>query len=663
MSALSQLENLPYTFSPSQMRWGHHSKLTYFLKKYNIKGEDVLGFLRGKMTPEIEQIHPGMLLHVGGLWLLPCVRFGDVMKNGKENEMKSTKQSIELFQAGIQHTKQTVVPSLLSELLISLAFAYFHIGNSHESQTELLNSLKHNPDAHTEKLILQLMSCLPSYCSSEWLPLLTKYSSTGGCDLVRQIWSSPKCQQIIQNKYNIEGMLHDPLSRTIIRSAVIDEELYVQFQNIVIGHVIDFLTKTNKVDLLKLFDELTTVAIQSAITGWISGDLSDNFIEFETIAKTLSNSGLQTTAVIELTKCLVSCNDHIGDVLSKLDTDFKNDENIKLMSQYFHYNLDSEIQINSKHISVEVEIDDHILQSFYDKNPYPVWSAVGSLGLQKYDTCYDFLSKYLPRSLVGKLNSVNNETILVAGCGSGHQVALSLEQYANSNVTGVDLSKVNLCYAAKRMRQLQYNSNRYSLIHGDINNLTDSTYDVIECCGVLHHCKDEVATLKNLTNCLRIGGVMFLGVYAMHSTEPVRGAIEYLRNKYNFSEGYHPTINEIRIIRNDIQSLPRSSKIRQALMSQQSYYSTPAFRDMVFHPRASYHSIDSLKSLVEKISNLSLLAFQFDTTTSDISNRLAYSNISPSDEEMINWDTWKKIEGKAMSQNLPWHHIILQRVK
>ncbi|KAJ9469788.1 hypothetical protein DIPPA_60681 [Diplonema papillatum] len=316
-------------------------------------------------------------------------------------------------------------------------------------------------------------------------------------------------------------------------------------------------------------------------------------------------------------------------------------------------------------------ISSSLIESFYDENPYPIWSNAGTYGMGVYNSYDQYLKEYLPRSQHGLLNVlVKQERILLAGCGSGHQMALALAQYKNSHVTGMDLSKTNLQYAHWRMRELFPTSSRWSLCQGDLTQVTAETalcasgqFDVIECCGVLHHCDDPTTALKALVSALRPGGILLLGVYSAVGTERVRECIRWIHQKFNMHDAYHPTLSDIRKIRDEIEKLPTSSTVKQVLCGQLSFYSTSAFRDMLFHPCAHYFSLSELKELVD-MCGLGVLSFSFDSIQDDIRTRLEYSSLSSSDCEMCSWDVWKKVERRGgIRQSLPWHNILLQKPK
>eukprot|EP01061_Rhynchopus_euleeides_P009769 TRINITY_DN19041_c0_g1_i1.p1 TRINITY_DN19041_c0_g1~~TRINITY_DN19041_c0_g1_i1.p1 ORF type:complete len:698 (+),score=102.60 TRINITY_DN19041_c0_g1_i1:258-2096(+) len=315
-------------------------------------------------------------------------------------------------------------------------------------------------------------------------------------------------------------------------------------------------------------------------------------------------------------------------------------------------------------------VDDTVLEEFYDSNVYPVWVNLGTANLPVFASYLEYLKCYLPPSVGSRCKwAESDERILVAGCGSGHQLALVLSQYsATKHVKGIDLSRANLAFAEERLGTcFARHKSRYSLEHDDLTSHVScdvrpaefEAYDVIECCGVLHHCKDPEAALTALMRRLKPGGVLHLGVYSAAGTEPVRECIRFLQGKLGLHEGFCPTREKIQEIREFVDSLPSSNPAKGVLRSQLSYYAAAPFRDMLFHPRAHYFTLRELRSLTESVG-LELLSLTFDSNASDVAARFKYMSVAQ-DEEMRSWDAWQKVESAGIMQALPWHNLLLRK--
>ena len=292
--------------------------------------------------------------------------------------------------------------------------------------------------------------------------------------------------------------------------------------------------------------------------------------------------------------------------------------------------------------------------------------STGTAGLPVFTSYLAYLRRYLPLKASASLSWPEaDEKLLVAGCGSGHQVALALAQYTSTAlVKGIDLSGVNLAYAQGRLTATTPATQRWTLAQEDLTDVVPTAseeyerYDVVECCGVLHHCKEPGTALKALVRRMKKGGVMQLGVYSAGGTERVRECISFLQEKYHLHDSAGVSAERIREVREAVDALPSSNPARQVLQSQLSYYAAAPFRDMLCHPRAHYFSLEELRVLT-KAAGLRLLAMTFDSCGADIAARLAYSGKTQQDEVMASWDTWRHVEGQINTQSLPWHNMLL----
>ena len=157
----------------------------------------------------------------------------------------------------------------------------------------------------------------------------------------------------------------------------------------------------------------------------------------------------------------------------------------------------------------------------YEENPYPRWTRVAAR------------PPLDPNAWIGRSLSVDKSNmpplpkapeILVAGCGTGREpieIALTLPR---SRITAVDLSLASLSYATRKARALEIDTIEFA--QADILELAGlgRRFDMIVCCGVLHHMEDPVSGLKSLAACLRPDGVMQLALYSLRARDFVAAA-------------------------------------------------------------------------------------------------------------------------------------------
>ena len=81
-------------------------------------------------------------------------------------------------------------------------------------------------------------------------------------------------------------------------------------------------------------------------------------------------------------------------------------------------------------------------------------------------------------------------------------------------ILAIDLSLASLAYALRKTEEFSLKSIRY--MQADILNLRklDQKFDLIECAGVLHHMENPMVGWKILTECLKPGGLMMIGLYS-----------------------------------------------------------------------------------------------------------------------------------------------------
>ena len=110
--------------------------------------------------------------------------------------------------------------------------------------------------------------------------------------------------------------------------------------------------------------------------------------------------------------------------------------------------------------------------------------------------------------------SVRAPEILIAGCGTGQHSIGTACRFKDSTVLAVDLSLSSLAYAKRKTQELTIRNIEY--MQADILDLgqLNKQFDIIESSGVLHHMDNPMAGWKILTDCLKPGGLMKIGLYS-----------------------------------------------------------------------------------------------------------------------------------------------------
>lgn len=139
--------------------------------------------------------------------------------------------------------------------------------------------------------------------------------------------------------------------------------------------------------------------------------------------------------------------------------------------------------------------------------------------------------------------------ILVAGCGSSLAAVLAV-QNPEARVVGVDLSDANL--AATRTLVEKHGLQNLTLHRMPLERVSElgQEYDLVNCCGVLHHTPDPDVGLRALRSVLRTDGRMCIMVYAKYGRLGV-----YMMQDYARRLGIGLSPNEIGALRLVLQTM------------------------------------------------------------------------------------------------------------
>jgi len=226
--------------------------------------------------------------------------------------------------------------------------------------------------------------------------------------------------------------------------------------------------------------------------------------------------------------------------------------------------------------------------------------------------------------------SREGESVLIAGCGSGHQVAVTLKMFDASRVVAVDLSAAALAYADRRLRRaVAEDMHKVSLAVADITLLSlrhlgplapPAGFDLVCCGGVLHHTPDPTATLKNLARLTAPGGVIQLATYSKINTQSWQPAAKSLVAELVGGVSSPPRDAAVRALRKAIASIKddqgKHVAVANALTSAPEFYSTAGVRDLVFHPLETSFALPEVGEMATS-AGLDLVGVFFPTLDAD----------------------------------------------
>ena len=336
---------------------------------------------------------------------------------------------------------------------------------------------------------------------------------------------------------------------------------------------------------------------------------------------------------------VLSCYEPLGKLFnfSKSITNFKS-SNIEFNDLVRVQVLEPKIEENIKNqIETLGSFKDNVsreVKSHYEDNPYPRWNYAEICSPVK------FLNQVINNDLQNNILELNSSKkdyeLLIAGCGTGSQV-VNASRYGGANITAIDLSKTSIGYAKRKYNDLGLKNVKF--FQADILELENlnKKFDVIECCGVLHHMENPLEGLKTLLNILEPGGFIKIGLYS----ELARRFVTETRKYINIKK-YTDSSEDMRQCREDIinnchENNLSSDSIRK-LFSTYCFWNLSGTRDLMFHKHEIRYTIDQIKTILEKF-DLEFLGFVLQKDIKD-----AYFKSYEEDKNLIDLNCWSAFE-------------------
>ena len=278
-------------------------------------------------------------------------------------------------------------------------------------------------------------------------------------------------------------------------------------------------------------------------------------------------------------------------------------------------------------------IDDAISQAVqgqYEQNPYPRWIDYGDFPAETMEIV---MRRLYPEFDQTQLELSSAPDILIAGCGTGKHAVGTAQRFANSHVTAVDLSRASLAYAIRKSREYGYNNIEY--FQADILKLGELNrqFDIVESAGVLHHMRDPMAGWRVITDLLKPGGLMKIGLYSAKAREDITAMRQEIKDK-----GYGDSPEEIRRFRHELMQNPQMRE-QYGFSNSNDFYSLSECRDLLFHRQEHCFTIPKLKACLQELG-LRFIGFE----TSEFAYIKTYMERFPEDKARVNLENWEKLE-------------------
>lgn len=272
------------------------------------------------------------------------------------------------------------------------------------------------------------------------------------------------------------------------------------------------------------------------------------------------------------------------------------------------------------------------VQRQYEENPYPRWERVPA-SLATAFPLPRALRELFPHVDPVRLQVPERPDILIAGCGTGYQAAITALRSPGARVLAVDLSRPSLAYAQRRARELGLAHVRFAQADLLALGALPDRFDFIECTGVLHHLREPLAGGRALVALLKPGGVMRLALYSERARAGVVAARALIARA-----GLESSRDAIRAARQLVLAEPDSSPAR-AVARGHDFYSASGARDLLLHVQEHRYTAAQLGAFLDALG-LELLGFEF----ADPGVLAAYRQRFPEDPAATSLANWDRLE-------------------
>ena len=357
------------------------------------------------------------------------------------------------------------------------------------------------------------------------------------------------------------------------------------------------------------------------------------------------------------------------------------------------------------------------VRDFYNATVYPKWHEAEVFGIRSAPSIAERLRRQFRHFRWPHGEDAHQQSMLIAGCGSGHQVAQALLSYDHVSITAIDLSPLSLAFAHHKLhtRWPEETARRVRFCVADVLALTTARLPPVElvcCIGMLHHVPrvDVPRALENLAGALLEGGVLQLGTYstlgigawwpgmrrllhrlaptivdvagtllrqpAPHELRELRAALLAIGAQYgahrdtHSSSGLGPHSSGL-----GPHSLVLDEAERQAcehVLSAPEFYTATGCRDLLLHPCECSFTLLELQSLLEG-AGLELVGMWFQSLEADRKARAAYAqsaqygviggSLAPADAPDLQADLarWHRLEEEDPSLFGRMHVLYAQK--
>ena len=187
-----------------------------------------------------------------------------------------------------------------------------------------------------------------------------------------------------------------------------------------------------------------------------------------------------------------------------------------------------------------------------------------------------------------------------------------------------------MAYAQRKTNELMIENIEY--MQADILDLgqLDKQFDIVESCGVLHHMDSPTAGWRALTNCLKPGGLMNIGLYSQLARQDI---VKVREEIFKLNTGLN--LQEMKTFR---RTLIESDKYHhRSIKNITDFYNLSTLRDLLFHVQEHRFTIPEIKTCLQ---NLGLKFCGFEEA--DIISK--FKQFNGNEANIYDLDQWQAYE-------------------
>ncbi len=282
----------------------------------------------------------------------------------------------------------------------------------------------------------------------------------------------------------------------------------------------------------------------------------------------------------------------------------------------------------------------------YEAWPYPRWTRVTRRAPKQLAEVIRELDPVGPETIPREYGSSTPSgprryrapEILIAGCGTGREIAFHRVRYPDAKITAIDISGESLRYAADRLARIGLSG--AETVQHDLHDVTSlgRRFDFISCIGVLHHLPDPEKGWAALAGVLKPGGVMQIMLYSAAA----RLRVQALRA--GFADLLQGPMNDDLLREARRRAMARNAK---GMLSSKDFFTLAGVHDLLLHRHEDTFDVRRIGRALDTLE-LDLLAFRLPNRHRCARYRAAHPH-DPLFRDRAAWEALEKAEPTLFS--------------